>query len=164
MDEREVEYVKGRCSPVSGIVYLHSSRNADLWSSRGTEQPGDAPRSLEVTSPAHEAENLGSTAISFHTLMEQVASSVKQICKRTSGSQLLFSLALFPQLPFTSDLGLGEHQQQWELPEKMRTKWTKFASYSQVTFKEWTSEQAFDLLKITDACQYSFAEFSHREM
>lgn len=38
MDEREVEYIKGKCCPVSGIVCLHSSRNADLWSYRGRVQ------------------------------------------------------------------------------------------------------------------------------
>jgi len=30
MDEREDEYIKARCSPVSGIACTHSSRNGDL--------------------------------------------------------------------------------------------------------------------------------------
>lgn len=102
---------------------------------QGTEQPGGAPKSLAVTPPAHPAGDLGATAISFHAPSGDVSSSVKQICERISGSQLPLLLALFLQLPFAFDLSSGE-QQQWELSEKMRKKWTKFASYSQVTFKE----------------------------
>lgn len=86
---------------------------------QGTEQSEDAPRSLEVA-PLHIRGDLGSLAISFHSPIGHVSSSVEQICKRISGSQLPLSLALLLQLPSAFDLISGQHQQQWELSEKMR--------------------------------------------
>lgn len=120
MDEREVEYVKGRCSPVSGIVYLYSSRNADLWSSRGTEQPGDAPRSLEVT-PPHMRQRIWDLQLSpftpwwskFHPLWKKFA---KELLVPSSFFHLPFFLSSPSPLILVwgNTNNSGNFQRRWE--------------------------------------------------
>lgn len=119
MDEREVKYVKARCSPVSGIVCTHSSRNAGLWFSRGR-----ARSNLKMLQGPCRSHPCTSGEISSYLL-----SFSDRTCFILCETDLLkncwfpLSLALFPQLSSASDpcCCSGQHQ-QWELSEKMRKK------------------------------------------
>lgn len=91
---------------------------------KGPEQLGDAPRSLLVITPAHQAGHPGSTALFSHAPTEHISSSVKHICERIFGSQLFerqvpfFTCHLFSLAPLCLWSLFWEHQQQWELSEK----------------------------------------------